>query len=79
MPPTRAEIASELGLNQPMRGRASESSGSQRRDRMMPGILGIQLLTEELEDEEEGLPLIGRVAAGEPILAQQNILKHITD
>ena len=33
---------------------------------------GIRLLMEE----EEGLPLIGRVAAGEPLLAQQHIEGH---
>ncbi|MFO5532182.1 transcriptional repressor LexA, partial [Klebsiella pneumoniae] len=33
---------------------------------------GIRLLTEE----EQGLPLIGRVAAGEPLLAQQHIEGH---
>ncbi len=33
---------------------------------------GIRLLTEE----EHGLPLIGRVAAGEPLLAQQHIEGH---
>ena len=33
---------------------------------------GIRLLTEE----ETGLPLIGRVAAGEPLLAQQHIEGH---
>ncbi len=33
---------------------------------------GIRLLTEE----EQGLPLIGRVAAGEPLLAQRHIEGH---
>ncbi|EAB6540109.1 repressor LexA, partial [Salmonella enterica subsp. enterica] len=32
---------------------------------------GIRLLLEE--EEDEGLPLIGRVAAGEPLLAQEHI------
>lgn len=29
-----------------------------------------------LQEEEEGLPLVGRVAAGEPLLAQQHIEGH---
>ena len=34
---------------------------------------GIRLLLEDNGQEEPGLPLIGRVAAGEPILAEQHI------
>lgn len=36
---------------------------------------GIRLLMEEAA-EEAGLPLIGRVAAGEPLLAQEHIESH---
>ena len=39
--------------------------------RLSPGPPGIRLLLEE--EEDEGLPLIGRVAAGEPLLAQEHI------
>ena len=78
MPPTRAEIASELGFKSA--NAAEEHLKALARKgviRMMPGTSrGIQLLNDELEDEEEGLPLIGRVAAGEPILAQQHIETH---
>lgn len=44
----------------------------------MPGTSrGIRLLLEEEEPlEESGLPLIGKVAAGEPILAQEHIESH---
>jgi len=43
----------------------------------MPGTSrGIQLLNEVVEEEDLGLPLIGRVAAGEPILAEQHIETH---
>ncbi|NCB56820.1 MAG: repressor LexA [Gammaproteobacteria bacterium] len=77
MPPTRAEIASELGFKSA--NAAEEHLKALARKgviRMMPGTSrGIQLLTDEPE-EEEGLPLIGRVAAGEPILAQQHIETH---
>ena len=45
----------------------------------MPGTsCGIRLLLEEedVQPEENGLPLIGKVAAGEPILAQEHIESH---
>ena len=74
MPPTRAEIAQRLGFRSPnaaeehlkalaRKGAIEIVSGASR---------GIRLLTEE----EQGLPLIGRVAAGEPLLAQQHIEGH---
>ena len=74
MPPTRAEIAQRLGFRSPnaaeehlkalaRKGAIEIVSGASR---------GIRLLTEE----EHGLPLIGRVAAGEPLLAQQHIEGH---
>ncbi len=73
MPPTRAEIAQRLGFRSPnaaeehlkalaRKGAIEIVSGASR---------GIRLLTEE----EQGLPLIGRVAAGEPLL-QQHIEGH---
>ncbi|WP_350586841.1 S24 family peptidase, partial [Pseudoalteromonas sp. RB2-MNA-CIBAN-0110] len=44
--------------------------------KMKPGASrGIQLIEED-EPEQLGLPLIGRVAAGEPILAQQHVESH---
>ncbi len=74
MPPTRAEIASELGFKSA--NAAEEHLKALARKgviRMMPGTSrGIQLL-DEAEEEEAGLPLIGQVAAGEPILAQEHI------
>lgn len=74
MPPTRAEIASELGFKSA--NAAEEHLKALARKgviRMMPGTSrGIQLLEDE-EEEESGLPLIGQVAAGEPILAQEHI------
>ena len=77
MPPTRAEIASELGFKSA--NAAEEHLKALARKgviHMMPGTSrGIQLLNEEPE-EDLGLPLIGRVAAGEPILAEQHIETH---
>ena len=43
----------------------------------MPGTSrGIQLLQDEESEEELGLPLIGQVAAGEPILATEHVEAH---
>ncbi|GAA3710288.1 transcriptional repressor LexA [Oceanisphaera sediminis] len=75
MPPTRAEIARTLGFKS---ANAAEEHLKALAKKgvitMMPGTSrGIRLAEEE---EELGLPLIGRVAAGEPILAQQHIESH---
>lgn len=81
MPPTRAEIAMRLGFRSA--NAAEEHLKALARKgviRIMPGTSrGIQLLqddSDELAAEESGLPLIGRVAAGEPILASEHIEAH---
>ena len=68
-PPTRAEICEELGFRSPNAAeehlRALERKGAIE---MLSGTSrGIRLV------ESMGLPVVGRVAAGEPILAQENI------
>ena len=74
-PPTRAEIAVELGFKSP--NAAEEHLKALARKgaiEMTPGASrGIRIPGFEASNEEEGLPVIGRVAAGEPILAQQHI------
>ncbi len=73
MPPTRAEIASQLGFRSP--NAAEEHLKALARKGVIEIVSGasrgIRLLMEE--ENTEGIPLIGRVAAGEPILAQQHI------
>ena len=69
MPPTRAEIADALGFNSANAAedhlRALARKGFIE---LFPGTSrGIRLL------EEEGLPVVGRVAAGSPILAEEHI------
>ncbi|WP_032092349.1 MULTISPECIES: transcriptional repressor LexA [Pasteurellaceae] len=75
MPPTRAEISKELGFRSP--NAAEEHLKALARKGVIEIISGasrgIRLLANEDENEEEGLPLIGRVAAGAPILAEQHI------
>ena len=73
MPPTRAEIATFFGFKS---ANAAEEHlkalAKKGYIEMLPGTSrGIRLVEELLEDE--GLPLIGRVAAGEPILAQEHV------
>ena len=73
-PPTRAEIAKDLGFKSP--NAAEEHLKALARKgaiEMIPGASrGIRLA-----EHESGLPLIGRVAAGEPILAQEHVEKYI--
>jgi hypothetical protein len=73
MPPTRKEIAEQLGFKSPnaaedhLRALARKGVIS-----LVPGASrGIQL--KDALREQLGLPLIGRVAAGRPILAEENI------
>ncbi|MBO1519869.1 transcriptional repressor LexA [Oceanisphaera pacifica] len=77
MPPTRAEIARTLGFKS---ANAAEEHLKALAKKgvitIMPGTSRGIRLVEEVEQEEDGLPLIGRVAAGEPILAQQHIESH---
>ena len=76
MPPTRAEIAKYFGFKS---ANAAEEHlkalAKKGYIEMLAGTSrGIRLVEEMLE--AEGLPLIGRVAAGEPILAQEHIEEH---
>ncbi|MDF1762947.1 MAG: transcriptional repressor LexA [Oleibacter sp.] len=70
-PPTRAEIATELGFRSA--NAAEEHLKALARKgaiEMMPGASrGIRIV----EEEYLGLPIIGRVAAGEPILAEEHV------
>ena len=76
MPPTRAEIARELGF------KSANAAEEHLRALQRKGVLdlvpgasrGIQL--KDSLREQIGLPLVGRVAAGNPVLAQENIEAH---
>ncbi|MBY5923558.1 transcriptional repressor LexA [Ferrimonas balearica] len=78
MPPTRAEIARQLGFKSA--NAAEEHLKALARKgfiEIVPGTSrGIRLLYNEPDPEQLGLPLIGRVAAGEPILAQEHVETH---
>ena len=74
-PPTRAEIAQALGFKSP--NAAEEHLKALARKgaiEMTPGASrGIRIPGFEAKPDDSGLPIIGRVAAGAPILAQQHI------
>ena len=72
-PPTRAEISQHFGFSSPnaaeqhLKGLAKKGVLD-----LVPGVSrGIQL------KGEAGLPVVGRVAAGSPILAQEHIERHV--
>ncbi len=74
-PPTRAEIARTLGFRSANAAeddlRALEPKGFIE---VLPGTSrGIRLL----ETGEDGLPLIGHVAAGHPVLAEENVEEYL--
>ncbi|SIS58428.1 transcriptional repressor LexA [Neptunomonas antarctica] len=77
-PPTRAEIATALGFKSA--NAAEEHLKALARKgaiQIIPGTSrGIRL--PEPEHVSEGIPVIGRVAAGSPILAQEHIEEHCT-
>lgn len=75
-PPTRAEIAKALGFKSP--NAAEEHLKAMARKgaiEMTPGASrGIRIpIAEDESETTDGLPIVGRVAAGAPILAQQHI------
>lgn len=76
MPPTRAEIARQLGFKSPNAAeehlRALQKKGVLE---LMPGASRGIRLKDSLR-EQMGLPLVGRVAAGSPILAEEHIETH---
>jgi repressor LexA len=83
MPPTRAEIAAAFGFASPNaaeshlralahKGAILLESGSARGIRLPAGMRA------EPPEEPAGLPLIGRVAAGSPILAQAHVQRQVS-
>lgn len=74
MPPTRVEIANKLGFKS---ANAAEDHlkalAKKGAIELLPGTSrGIRILIEK----KKGLPLVGQVAAGQPILAEENIENH---
>ena len=78
MPPTRAEIAARLGFRS---ANAAEDHlkalAKKGHIEILPGTSRGIRLTEEIEEEDPGIPLVGKVAAGSPILALEHVESHI--
>ena len=74
-PPTRAEIATELGFRSP--NAAEEHLRALARKGMIEMISGASRGIRLLGEEPAGLPLIGHVAAGDPVLAAENIEDYL--
>ena len=90
-PPTRAEIAAELGFSSAnsaeehlralaRKGVIELAAGASRGIRLMPGPddLPHQFTLPHGSIMQLSLPLVGRVAAGSPILAQEHISQNYT-
>ena len=73
MPPTRAEIAQALGFRSP--NAAEEHLRALQRKGVISLIAGASrgIVLKDALREQFGLPLIGRVAAGRPILAEEHV------
>ena len=79
-PPTRAEIASEFEFRSPnaaedhlralaRKGAINLKSGTSR---------GIRITSENPFSSESQLPIVGRVAAGSPVLAQEHVESYVS-
>ncbi len=75
-PPTRMEIAAAFGFRSPNAAeehlRALERKGFI--ELLQGSSRGIRVLVED--SEPEGIPVVGRVAAGEPVLAVEHVEDH---
>ena len=80
-PPTRAEIANKLGFKSPNAAEEHLKALCKKGAiEILPGASrGLRIIDEASNDAntELGLPIIGKVAAGYPILAQENVASHV--
>jgi repressor LexA len=80
-PPTVREIGKAVGLHSSSTVHAHlsklESLGVLRRDPSKPRALEVMVQRAKKVVRPSGLPLVGQVAAGEPILAEENIEEYL--
>ena len=80
-PPTVREIGTAVGLHSSSTVHAHlsklESLGVLRRDPSKPRALEVLVERAKKAVRPSGLPLVGQVAAGEPILAEENIEEYL--
>ncbi len=88
MPPTRAEIADILGFKSAnaaeehlkalaKKGAIEILAGTSRGIRILNDDTSIKGSEPNSEENDEGLPVLGQVAAGSPVLASENIAFHL--
>ena len=75
LPPTRADIAKEFGFKSV--NAAEEHIKALARKGAIEVIPGTSRGLKLVEETPLGIPLVGRVAAGSPILAQEHIEDHV--
>ncbi len=80
-PPTRAEIAKHLGFKSPNAAEEHlKALAKKGAIEILPGASRGLKVVEETPEElpvDIGLPIIGKVAAGFPILAQENVSSYV--
>src|SRR5215475_14619846 len=80
-PPTVREIGKAVGLHSSSTVHAHlsklESLGVLKRDPSKPRALEVMVERAKKAVRPVGLPLVGQVAAGEPILAEENIEEYL--
>ena len=79
MPPTRGDICGAMGFRSPNAAEQHLRALAQKGViEMIPGASrGIRLLAQGALTPEFSLPVVGRVAAGQPILAAEHIEDHL--
>jgi repressor LexA len=81
-PPTVREIGKAVGLASSSTVHAHlanlEKSGLLRRNPAKPRAIEVMIDKAKKVVTPEGLPLVGQVAAGQPILAEENIEEYVT-
>ena len=81
-PPTVRDIGKAIGLGSPSTVHAHlsnlEKLGVLRRDPSKPRALELLSETVRKAVRPSGLPVVGRVAAGQPVLAEENIEEYVT-
>ena len=79
MPPTRSEIADNLGFKS-LNAAEDHLKALEKKEfiKLIPGVSrGIKVL-KKTDNKNVGLPIVGQVAAGQPILAIEHVESHIS-
>ncbi len=78
MPPTRAQITEAFGFASPNAAQCHiQALASKGFIEMRPGASRGIVPTRKAEPDKPGLPLVGRVAAGQPILASEHVEEYL--